>query len=117
MATRAPTICQRTASTQRDTPAIHAPMTRAAIWPSGNKRAYLLVIAKHAMQRHCGVYRSLIRTPRAATGYQPALVVLSLDAPLFAEDGVTLLNRLTDEAVDAAEEYAALYDCYLDSQP
>src|SRR5258708_166281 len=109
MATSAPTIRQRTASTQRDAPAIHAPTTRAAIWPSGNKRAYLLVIAKRAMQRHCSVYRSLIRTPRTANGYQPALVVLSLDAPLFADDGVTLLNRLADEAVEAADEYACEY--------
>ena len=87
------------------------------IHPRGNKRAYLLVIARRAMQRHCGVYRSLIKAPRKANGYQPALLVLSLDAPIWADDEVALLDRLADEAVDAADEYVAIYDASLDGQP
>lgn len=82
----------------------------------GDKIGYVVVIARRAMQRYCGVYRSLIRTPRTAHGYQPALVVLSLDAPLFPGDEVTLLDRLAEMAVEAAEEYAALYDNWLDCQ-
>jgi hypothetical protein len=90
---------------------------KRGIHPTSDKIGYVVVIARRAMQRHCGVYRSLIKTPRTRNGYQPALVVLSLDMPLFADDEVTLLDRLAGEAVEAAEDYAAAYDAYLDGLP
>lgn len=90
---------------------------KRGIHPRGNRTAYIVVIARRAMRRQLGVYRSLIRTPRTRNGYQPALVVLSLDAPIWADDGVTLLDRLADAAVEAAEDYAADYDNWLDSLP
>jgi hypothetical protein len=83
----------------------------------GNRIAYVVVIARRAMRRQLGVYRSLIKTPRTHNGYQPALVVLSLDAPIWADDGATLLDRLADAAVEAAEDYAAQHDNYLDRLP
>lgn len=90
---------------------------RKGIKAKGDKVGYVVVIARRAMQRYCGVYQSLIRTPRTRNGYQPALVVLSLDMPLFADDEVTLLDRLADGALEDAEEYAAAYDAYLDRLP
>lgn len=61
---------------------------------TGNPAAYLVVVARHAMQRYCGMYASLITTPRKSRGYYPKLQVVSLDAPLFADSDTTLLDQL-----------------------
>ena len=85
---------------------------KKGIHPKGNKVGYVVVIARRAMRHTLGQYASLIVTPRTANGFQPALLVLSLDAPLFADGETTLLDL-----IDAGDDYAALYDCYLDSLP
>lgn len=89
---------------------------KKGIHPRGNRTAYIVVIARRAMRRQLGVYQSLIKTPRTRNGYQPALVVLSLDAPIWADDERTLLDGLAAEE-DDGDEYNALYECYLDSLP
>jgi DNA-directed RNA polymerase specialized sigma24 family protein len=81
------------------------------IHPTGDKVRYLVGVARFAMLRYCGQHRSSITTPRKhGTGYHPTLVVLSLDAPLFADSEETLLDVLADG-------YNAAYDQYLDCLP
>ena len=80
------------------------------IHPTGDKTRYLVGVARFAMLRYCGQHRTSITTPRRAKGYYPALVVLSLDAPITAGSELTLLDVLADD-------YNAAYDAYLDGLP
>ena len=80
------------------------------IHPKGDKVGYLVGVARFAMRRYCAQHSSLITTPRKAKGYYPALVVVSLDAPITAGSELTLLDVLADN-------YNAAYDAYLDSLP
>lgn len=84
---------------------------------TGDLVPYLVVIGKRAMQRYCGQHASLITSPRKSRGYQPRLLVLSLDAPVVVGEDATLLDWLADGALEAAEDYASDYDCYLDCLP
>lgn len=90
---------------------------KRGIHPTGDKIGYIVVIARRAMQRQMGIYQSLIRTPRTHDGYLPAMVVLSLDMPLFPGEETTLLDRLAEIAVDAADAFNAAYEIYADGLP
>lgn len=92
---------------------------RKGIHPTGDKVRYLVGVARFAMLRYCGQDRTSITTPRKARGYYPAMVVLSLDEPLYPGEEVTLLERLADEEDESwgQDAYNAAYECYLDSLP
>lgn len=81
---------------------------------AAQRTAYAVVIAQRAMRRQLGVYRSLIKTPRTANGFQFARVVFLFDMPLFPGSETTLLDRLSEIAADA---FSAAYDAYLDGLP
>jgi DNA-directed RNA polymerase specialized sigma24 family protein len=67
---------------------------------TGNPAAYLVVVARNAMRRHCGRYASLVATPRKRTGgHYPRLEVLSLDAPVSSGSESTLLEFVAAPAL------------------